>query len=208
MNQNRETIRYMTLVGLMSALTTILYFLRIPVIGLFPYFLQVNLSEIVMFITGFALGPIAGLFTLLFRFFISLPFSTTAYIGEIADLVFSFFFIIPAVMIYQKNRSPRGVYLAFIVAMVLQLVVSSVLNALVITDLYLEYFLGRYNATAEDFVNIIRLTNPLVSDPYWSLVLYVYLPFNILKNTGMITLTLITYKRLHLLIKKFRFKNR
>jgi riboflavin transporter FmnP len=191
----------------MAALTTILYFLRMPVIGLFPYFLQVNLSEIVMFITGFALGPIAGLFTLLFRFFISLPFSASAYIGEIADLVFSFFFIIPAVIIYQKYRNPRGVYLAFIVAMMLQLIVSSVLNALVITDLYLEYFLGRYNTNADDFVNIIRLTNPLVNDPYWSLVLYVYLPFNILKNSAIITLTLLTYKRLHLLIKKFRFKN-
>jgi riboflavin transporter len=198
------TIRRLTLIGLLSALSALFYVLRIPLFGIFPYFLEINFSEIAMFITGFALGPIAAMFTIFFRFLFSLPFSSTAFIGEIADTIYSLVFILPTVWIYSRQRTVKGIFIAFSVGFVLQLVVTSFLNAYVITDLYLAFFLGQYNASTEDFLSIIQITNPWVSDPYWSLVLFVYLPFNIIKNTLVIALTFLSYKRMHHYIKLFK----
>jgi riboflavin transporter FmnP len=65
-----QRLRWLTLVGMMSALTYILYLpiFRLPII----LFLELNLSEIVIFIGGFSLGPLAAIFIGLFRFLFSL----------------------------------------------------------------------------------------------------------------------------------------
>jgi riboflavin transporter FmnP len=197
-------IKRISLIGLLSALSALLYLVRIPMFGIFPYFLEINFSEVSMFITGFALGPLAALFTIFFRLFIALPFSSSAFIGEVADTLYSIAFVIPSVWIYTKNRTVKGIFIAFSIGFVTQLIVTSLLNVYVVTDLYLAFFLGQYNASIEDFLSIITLTNPWVTDPYWSLVFFVYLPFNIIKNTMMIVLTFLSYKRVHHYIKQFK----
>ena len=55
-SSKKYSLRYLALVGVLAGLTYLLYLpiLRIPVI----LFLEINLSEIVMFIGGFSLGPI------------------------------------------------------------------------------------------------------------------------------------------------------
>lgn len=200
----KKQIKRISLIGLLSALSVLLYLVRIPMFGIFPYFLEINFSEVSMFITGFALGPLAALFTIFFRLFIALPFSSSAFIGEVADALYSIAFVIPSVWIYTKNRTVKGIFIAFSVGFVTQLIVTSLLNVYVVTDLYLAFFLGQYNASTEDFLSIITLTNPWVTDPYWSLVFFVYLPFNIIKNTMMIVLTFLSYKRIHHYIKQFK----
>jgi riboflavin transporter FmnP len=194
-----KRIRWMTLVGMMSALTYIVYLpiFRIPVI----LFLELNLSEVVIFIGGFSLGPIAAIMIGLFRFLFSLLFSTTGGIGELADYLYSMAFVLPGVILYQYHRDKRTASLGFIIGFISQLAVTSILNALVITDLYLSLFL---NLTPEAFLGYIQSVLPQVENPYWSLVLWMYLPFNIFKNLVIIALTLLTYKRTHHFIKKFR----
>ena len=195
------SLRFLALVGFLSALTYVLYLpmLRIPVI----LFLEINLSEIVMFIGGFSLGPIAAIFLGAFRFLFSLPFSTTGGIGELADLIYSLAFVLPGAWLYQHARTKHTAMIGFIVGFLLQITITSLFNALWITDLYLELFL---NITPEDFLAYVQTAIPQVSDPYWSLVLWMYLPFNTFKNIVVISLTLVSYKRLHRLIKRFKSK--
>lgn len=192
-------LRYLALVGVLASLTYLLYLpmLRIPVI----LFLEINLSEIVMFIGGFSLGPIAALFLGAFRFLFSLPFTSTGGIGEFADLIYSFAFVLPGAWLYQKSRTKRTAMWGFIIGFILQITFTSLLNALWITDLYLELFL---NISPEAFLAYVQTAIPQVTNPYWSLVLWMYLPFNTFKNIIVIFLTLISYKRLHRLIKRFK----
>ena len=191
-------MRWITLVGMMSALTYILYLpiLRIPLI----LFLELNLSEVVIFIGGFSLGPLAAIFIGLFRFLFSLLYSTTGGIGELADYIYSMAFVLPGVFLYQRHRDKKTASLGFIIGFVSQLTITSLLNALVMTDLYLTLFL---NLTPEAFLGYIQTVLPQVENPYWSLVLWMYLPFNIFKNVVIIALTLVTYKRTHRFIKNF-----
>ncbi len=194
-----QRLRWLTLVGMMSALTYILYLpiFRIPII----LFLELNLSEIVIFIGGFSLGPLAAIFIGLFRFLFSLFYTTTGGIGELADFFYSMAFVLPGVILYQRHRDKKTASIGFIIGFISQLAVTSLLNALVITDLYLTLFL---NLTPEAFLGYIQTVLPQVENPYWSLVLWMYLPFNIFKNLVIIALTLFTYKRTHRLIKKFK----
>ena len=191
--------RWITLVGMLSALTYLLYLpiFRIPII----LFLELNLSEVVIFIGGFSLGPLAAIFIGLFRFLFSLLYTSTGGIGEFADFIYSMAFILPGVILYQFHRDKKTATLGFIIGFLSQLIVTSLLNALVITDLYLTLFL---NLTPQEFLGYIQSVLPQVENPYWSLVLWMYLPFNIFKNVVIIALTLFTYKRTHRLIKKFR----
>ena len=191
--------RWITLVGMLSALTYLLYLpiFRIPII----LFLELNLSEVVIFIGGFSLGPLAAIFIGLFRFLFSLLYTTTGGIGEFADFIYSMAFVLPGVILYQFHRDKKTATLGFIIGFISQLIVTSLLNALVITDLYLTLFL---NLTPQEFLGYIQSVLPQVENPYWSLVLWMYLPFNIFKNVVIIALTLFTYKRTHRLIKKFR----
>ena len=200
-NNHRLTqrLRWLTLVGMMSALTYILYLpiFRIPII----LFLQLNFSEVVIFIGGFSLGPLAAIFIGLFRFLFSLFYTSTGGIGELADYLYSMAFVLPGVMLYQWSRDKKTASIGFIIGFISQLTVTSLLNALVITDLYLTLFL---NLTPEAFLGYIQMVLPQVENPYWSLVLWMYLPFNVFKNLVIIALTLFTYKRTHRLIKKLK----
>ena len=194
-----QRLRWLTLVGMMSALTYILYLpiFRLPII----LFLELNLSEIVIFIGGFSLGPLAAIFIGLFRFLFSLFYTSTGGIGELADFLYSMAFVLPGVILYQRRRDKKTASIGFIIGFISQLTVTSLLNALVITDLYLTLFL---NITPEAFLGYIQTVLPQVENPYWSLVLWMYLPFNVFKNLVIIALTLFTYKRTHRLIKKFK----
>lgn len=197
--RQKHSLRYLALVGILAGLTYLLYLpiLRIPVI----LFLEINLSEMVMFIGGFSLGPLAALFLGMFRFLFSLPFTTTGGIGEFADLIYSLAFVLPGAWLYQRSRTKQIAMVGFIIGFVLQITITSLFNALWITDLYLNLFL---NMSPEDFLAYIQTALPQVTNPYWSLVLWMYLPFNIFKNIVVIFLTLISYKRLHRLIKRFK----
>lgn len=191
-------LRWIALVGILSAITYLLYLplLRIPII----LYLEINLSEVVMFIGGFSLGPLAAIFIGLFRFLFSLPFTTTGSIGELADLLYSFAFVLPSAIMYQRSRTKNTALIGFLIGFFLQLTLTSVLNAFVITDLYLNLFL---NLTPAEFLGYIHTALPQVENPYWSLVLWMYLPFNLIKNTLIITLTLVTYKRMHRFLKQY-----
>jgi len=198
-SSKKYSLRYLALVGVLAGLTYLLYLpiLRIPVI----LFLEINLSEIVMFIGGFSLGPIAALFLGAFRFLFSLPFTTTGGIGEFADLIYSLAFVLPGAWLYQRSTTKQTAMIGFVIGFVLQITITSLFNALWITDLYLELFL---NITPEAFLAYVQTAIPQVTNPYWSLVLWMYLPFNTFKNIIVIFLTLISYKRMHRLIKRFK----
>jgi riboflavin transporter FmnP len=191
-------LRKISLIGILSGLAYLLYVFRLPGFVFFPSYLEINLSEVILFLVGFAYGWKALLFSLLFRYVVALPFSSTSLIGETADFIYSFVFIVPSSILYGIRRKKESVFIGFFIGFILQLIVTSLLNALVVTDLYLNLFFGGSDA----FLNFIQQTNPQVVDPYFSLVLWVYLPFNTIKNTIIIIVTLMSYKRVHQLLKK------
>ena len=200
MRSDPSRLRRMSLIGLLTGLSYLLYIVRFPGFFFFPNFLEINLSEVSLFMLGLVYGPFAALFGLVFRFIVAIPFSTTSLIGELADVFYSGALVLPVAFLYPHWRTKQGAFVGLLIGFVAQLIVMSVLNVYWITDAYLNLFFG----SASNFVAFIQQTNPLVTDPYWSLVFFVYLPFNIIKNSIVLTITVLSYKRIYGVLKRVR----
>ncbi len=195
------TSKVMARTAIFGAIATILYIvpifqIKIPI---FPPFLEFHFDEIPIFIAGFAYGPWTAILITIVKTLIKLPFSSTAMVGELADLLYSLAFVLPAVIYYRRHKNLKGVMLGFTFGFFTQLLVSSLFNALFMIDFYL--FL--YDLPEHVLLAMVNATNPRITDIHWTMVLYGILPFNLVKNTIVIIVTFLVYKRVHQLFYKF-----
>ena len=84
----KKQIKKITLVGILAALSVIFYiFLKFPLPFIFPSFLDIQLYNLPVILAGLIFGPAESLVVVLIRFVIKAPFTSTAYVGEVADLI-------------------------------------------------------------------------------------------------------------------------
>lgn len=187
--RSRAWTKLIARVAIFGAISALFYIIPVPPFNfpIFPGqfgFLNIHFDEIPALIAGFAYGPIPGSLVLLIRTLIKLPLTSTAFIGELADLIYSLAFIVPAALIYQQNRKFSNAILALIIANFVQVGVATIVNFYLIYDLYNNMFFGgQIPFTKVAFISIIP-------------------PFNLIKNAAVIVLTLLTYKSTKRLIER------
>ena len=188
---SKKKRRTMVLVGtaIFAALSVILYITKVPpfVFPIFPppfSFLEINFSEVPALIAGFAYGPVSGFLVLVIRFLVKLPMSSTAMIGEIADIIYSSSFVVTAALIYKYRRNFKGAIAGLGIAFALQIIVSALANYFIIYELY----------------NVLFFNNNIGFSPE-QFIIYV-IPFNIIKNAIIATITLLVYKRINKFMKE------
>ncbi|HOM32269.1 MAG: ECF transporter S component [Bacilli bacterium] len=192
--------RTVTVAGtaIFAAISVLLYITKVPpfVFPIFPLvnFLEINFSEIPALIAGFAYGPLSGFLVLLVRFLVKLPMSSTAMVGEVADIIYSSSFVLTATIIYKYRRTFKGALLGLGIAFIAQILVSSLANYFVIYHLYNEMFFNGKMA--------MILSNKYGAFTPEQFILWV-IPFNIIKNTIIGGLTLVVYKRISRFINQF-----
>lgn len=198
--ESKLTTRFIARVAIFGALSAILYivpFLKFPV-PFFPSFLEFHFDEIPVFIAAFAYGPVSGICILLVKTILKFPFTTTACVGEIADFIFSFVFIVPAAIIYKKHRSFKFVAIGLSIGLFLQLFFSTVGNVYVIFPFYMKIL----SMSESQLLAVCRIANPAINDVRWSVGFLAVLPFNAIKDAAVILVTLLVYKSTHQLIDK------
>jgi len=192
--------RTVTVAGtaIFAAISVLLYITKVPpfVFPIFPLvnFLEINFSEIPALIAGFAYGPLSGFLVLLVRFLVKLPMSSTAMVGEVADIIYSSSFVLTATIIYKYRRTFKGALLGLGIAFIAQILVSSLANYFVIYHLYNEMFFNGKMA--------MILSNKYGAFTPEQFILWV-IPFNMIKNTIIGGLTLVVYKRISRFINQF-----
>lgn len=192
--------RTVTVAGtaIFAAISVLLYITKVPpfVFPIFPLvnFLEINFSEVPALIAGFAYGPLSGFLVLLVRFLVKLPMSSTAMVGEVADIIYSSSFVLTATIIYKYRRTFKGALLGLGIAFIAQILVSSLANYFVIYHLYNEMFFNGKMA--------MILSNKYGAFTPEQFILWV-IPFNIIKNTIIGGLTLVVYKRISRFINQF-----
>jgi len=197
---NAITTKFISRTAIFAAIATILYvvpYLKFPV-PFFPSFLELHFDEVPIFIAGFAYGPLSAFFIIVIRTIIKLPMTSTLGVGELADLIYSIVFIIPACLIYKNKRTIKGALFALLVGMILQLITSTLLTTYVILDFYI-YVMG---FSKDAILQMCQSINPNVTSLGWPFALFVALPFNAFKDGIVVALTFILYKRLKILIEK------
>ncbi len=200
-NQSRrKATQTIARVAIFGAIATILYTMpmlqfKVP---FFPSFLEFHFDEIPVFIAGFAYGPLTSFLILVVKTLIKLPMTSTAGVGEIADLLYSSAFILPAALIYKRKRTMAGAWVGFTVGAVCQLIASSLGNMFFMIDFYVFFF----NLPEAVLLAIAQAANPRITDIHYTMVLYGILPFNVIKNAAIIAVTFLIYKRTEIVVCK------
>jgi riboflavin transporter FmnP len=206
-----DVVRFMTRVAIFGAISAILYMVPLFQIHLpfLPSFLALHFDEIPAFIAGFAYGPWAGFAVILIKTVLKLAFglSTTMGVGELADLIFSTAFVIPAAIIYTKKRNMKGVALGFLVSTILQLLVSFFLNIYAMLPFYMFVMGFPEQALISMCVTAVKVVNPawgslaIWSTAWrWGYGLFAILPLNIIKDAAVIVVTFLVYRSIHKLL--------
>ena len=196
------SVKEITLIGIQSALSIILYYVAslIPSIPFFPPWLDLfNFSEIPALITGFIYGPYAGSLVILVRFFVKLPGTFTAGVGELADLILGLVLVIVSSIIYKRHRSLKGALIGTSSSMLVCSLTACLLNYLVLIPAYVNLAGFSYEALA----SMLSYMGNVTVDNF--MVYYIFigvLPFNITRYVMIFIITFITYKKIHLLIDR------
>lgn len=190
------------LTAILSTLATILYmFIKFPLPMLFPSFLDFQVSNLPAIIGGFLLGPVYGSLIVIIRFLIKLSFTSTQYVGELADLIIGLAVVISSSIIYIKNKTRKGALIALTTSTVIWVITSVLLNRYVLVPFYIELvFKGDVNA----FVNFCKIIPGINEQNYMQKYLvYAVLPFNLLLSISVNLITFLVYKRLSNFIKTY-----
>ena len=75
--------KYISVVGIMSAIGFVLMMLEFPLPFLIPGFIKFDFSELPALITAFAYGPLSGVLVCLVKNLLHLFFTTSAGVGEL-----------------------------------------------------------------------------------------------------------------------------
>lgn len=187
-------------VGIFSALAVILYFLNFP-LPIFPSFLEIHLSDLPALISGFILGPIGGILTVVVKILIKLPFTSTFCVGETADLITGLMFVIPSSIIYRKHKTKKSALVGLVIGAICSVITSIFANWLVIIPFYLKVM----NFTLSDLVYLCSKVIPFINEGnfYPCYIFLSVLPFNTLRCLIAVLVTFFVYKRISNLFKRF-----
>lgn len=185
-------------IALFSALAFVMSLIQFPVPFL-PSFLKFNFSEFIFLIATFCLGTVAGSIVVLVKVLLSLFSSYTGYVGELADLLCSLALVIPAGLIYRKFKSLKGGIFACLVATISSTVVGIICNWTFLVEVYARI------VTWEGLLAPMRpLFKDITQEKFYSIYLSAcVLPFNLLRCLFASAVTILSYKRLSVLLKKF-----
>lgn len=184
-------------VGLFAALGGVLTLIEIP---LFVFY-QLDFSEVPALMAGFLMGPVAGVLVEFIKVFVHILFHGThsAFVGEFAMFVCGCLLVIPASVIYWKNKTRKQALLGLLLGVACLVVFGAVFNAFYLIPKFAELYAG---ADVNAIVGMISPQIPAVKN-VWTLVLFATVPFNLIKGVVMSTITFFIYKPLSKLYQKF-----
>ena len=163
---------------LTSMAVTLMYF-EFP-LPFMPPFLKFDFSELPVLFGTFALGPLWGIVIELLKNLIHLPATATMGIGEFSNFLTGSIFVGTAGLVYRKMRTRPGVALSVVVGTLALAVIAVPVNAYITLPLYASAM----GFSTEAIIDMCTSVNPLVKDKL-SLLLAVFVPFNLIKGFGV-----------------------
>ena len=125
MNNNTSK---MIKISLLSALALILMYIDFPITP-FPW-LKIDLSDVPALIGAFGFGPLAGVLIELIKniVIVLIKGTQTGFVGEIANFLVGVALILPAALVYHKNKNKKTAILGMVLGGVCMEVVGIVAN--------------------------------------------------------------------------------
>jgi riboflavin transporter FmnP len=199
--KTKQIYNFITKVAIFAALSFILYFFPKFSLPFFPSFLEIQFSNLPALLGGFALGPIGGLLIVLVRFVLKLPFTSTACVGEFADLLIGLGVVVPASLIYKHTKTKKGGIISLVVALLMWVIMGVVTNYFVNIPAYIKMYFG---GSVEPLVAMLQVTLPkaTVDNYMYYYLVFAVIPFNLLLGSVVCLITFFVYKKISNIFKK------
>ena len=190
--------RKIVVIGMFSALSTILMLLEFPVPFAPPTIYKLDFSELPALIGGFAFGPVAGVLIELVKILLKtlIKGTSTAFVGELANFIIGCSFVLPASAIYMLKKRKTTAVISCIAGTLVITVAGSLFNAFYLLPTFANMFHTDLNAIVE----MGKAVNKFVTDvPRFTL--FIVAPVNLLKGVMVSLPTLLIYKPLSPILK-------
>lgn len=189
------------IMAILTAISFVLYaFVKFPLSFMFPFWLEIQFSDLPALLGGFALGPVAGCIIIVLKCCLKMPMSTTGCVGELADIFVGIAFVLPAALIYKKNKSKKSAIVGLAVGSAAAVACSVLANWIVLVPFYAKHFFGNGDVAVgmQAIVEAVKvLYKGVTVDNFYGYYLPIaVVPFNVLRCLLCALLTYFTYKPL------------
>lgn len=183
--------------AMMSALAAIVMLFEFAV-PLVPPFYELDFSEVIILLTGFALGPMAAVITEALKIVLNLLLNgtNTMGVGEFANFMMGLALVLPATIYYQRHKTKKDALIGMIIGTVVLCIVAAFLNYFVMLPAY-AYFL---NIPMEGLIQSATAVNGNINNLF-TLIILAVVPFNFLKGVLTSLIVLLTYKKVSHILK-------
>ena len=180
MNTSKNLSKFVK-IALLSAIAVVIMLFEIPLIPLFPW-LKMDLSELPVLIGAFAFGPMSGVIIEGLKILLNLLMTgtSTGFVGELANFIIGVSFVVPAAMIYHRNKSKKSAIIGMIVGGLFMEVAG------ILANIYL-------------LLPVFGMSGKIDMAQY---VMVGLIPFNGLKAILVSAITMLVYKKLSVSIFK------
>ena len=175
----------LTRMAILVAVASILFLIEIPVVA----FYKLDLSNLPVLLGAFSMGTLPGLIILALKSLIGLLHSSSAGVGELADFLMGAALIVPASLIYHRNKTRKTALIGMGVGTVCMVVAGVLTNKFIM----LPFYMGAFHM---DMAGILKFANVGGVDSEWKLLLLITAPFNLLKGVVLSIVTGLIYKPL------------
>lgn len=198
-SRTKLNTKQMALCGLMGGLCTVLMMFRFP-LPFMPPFMDFDFAGLVEIIGGFTMGPMAAFAIILVKIILKCltQGTSSAWTGELSNLILSCTYVLPAVLIYEHRKSKKNAIMGMTVGTILCAAMAVLTNLVIIIPFYAS-FMG---LTMDKIVAMCSAVNPFM-DNIWTVALLGIVPFNLIKNGILSVLAFLVYKKLSRQIKHF-----
>ena len=191
------TTRKIVAIGIMSAISSVLMAFGEFPLPFIPPFYKMDFSELPVLLTGFAYGPVAGVFAEFLKVLLKLIFkgTGTAYVGELANFTVGVCLVLPASIFYYFKKTKKRALISCALGVVCMTVVGALFNAYYLIPTFAVMFGGM-----ETIMGMAQSVNKNI-DSLSKIIFWGTIPLNIIKGVAVSLVTMLIYKPLSRFLK-------
>ena len=189
--------RRVSIIGICSAIATVLHILDFPVLFLAPEFYKLDFSELPVLLCGFYLGPSATVACEGVKILLKLLVkgTSTAFVGDLANFVVGCSFVLPATIWYHAHKSRHSAIIGLIFGTLSMAVLSIPINYYISYPFYTQFM------PLDTIIGMYQSLIPSVDGLLACLIVF-NAPFTLLKGVLDTILAFLIYKTLSPLLHK------
>lgn len=191
----KNRVEYIVKIAMYSALAFVLYNIKFPLPGMFPSFLDIQISELPALIAGFSMGPISGCLVIIIKGLFKSAITSTSFVGELTDVLLGICFVVPSSLIYNSRKNKKTALLGLVVGSLLLTVMAIIVNRFISVPLLIKVSEGGW----EPLLNMASslYNRDITKETFYKWYLGVgILPFNLLRCFIVSAVTYFLYPRL------------